>query len=65
MKAGPRVRCKKCDDVIQSFSRHDFKWCKCNSIAVDGGADYFKMCFDENSEYKVLDKSNEEEMGCL
>lgn len=42
MKVGPRVRCKKCDDVIQSMHRHDFKYCKGGHIFVDGGGDYFK-----------------------
>lgn len=29
-------------DVIESETRHDFKWCKCKSVAVDGGHDYLK-----------------------
>ena len=41
--AGPKVRCKVCDDVIQSMFRHDFKWCKGHHIFVDGGADYLRM----------------------
>jgi hypothetical protein len=34
--------CKKCDDVIYSEHRHDFKYCKCGSVAVDGGTDYLR-----------------------
>ena len=41
-----KVRCTKCHDVIESFDRHDFKWCSCQSIAVDGGRDYLKRCGD-------------------
>lgn len=41
-----KVRCTKCHDVIESFNRHDFKWCSCHSIAVDGGRDYLKRCGD-------------------
>lgn len=37
-----KVRCNKCGDVIESETRHDFKWCKCKSVAVDGGHDYLK-----------------------
>lgn len=37
-----RVRCKKCDFVIESKHRHDFVWCQCHSIAVDGGREYLK-----------------------
>ncbi len=42
MSAGRRVKCKLCNDVIQSMYRHDFKWCSCKKIAVDGGSDYLK-----------------------
>lgn len=35
-------RCTKCDTVIESKHRHDFKWCKCQTIFVDGGTDYIK-----------------------
>jgi hypothetical protein len=33
-----RIKCLKCGDVIESKSRHDFVWCKCKSVAVDGGS---------------------------
>lgn len=39
-----KVKCLKCDDVVESTHRHDFKWCSCSSIAVDGGKDYLKRC---------------------
>ena len=37
-----KIRCKRCNDVIESTHRHDFKFCKCGAVAVDGGADYLK-----------------------
>ena len=37
-----KIRCKKCGDVIESYSVHDFKYCKCGSVAVDGGHDYLR-----------------------
>jgi hypothetical protein len=36
------VECKKCGDIIYSAYRHDFKYCKCGSVAVDGGTDYLR-----------------------
>jgi hypothetical protein len=33
-----RIKCRKCGDIIESKSRHDFVWCKCKSVAVDGGS---------------------------
>jgi hypothetical protein len=35
-----KVKCLKCDDVIESKYRHDFVTCKCGNAFVDGGSDY-------------------------
>ncbi|WP_435886896.1 DUF7695 domain-containing protein [Streptomyces anulatus] len=35
-----RARCRKCDDIIESLHRHDFRSCKCGAISVDGGLEY-------------------------
>lgn len=37
-----RIRCKKCGAIIESMSVHDFKFCDCGAIAVDGGHDYLR-----------------------
>ncbi len=37
-----KAECLKCGDVIESKYVHDFKWCKCGALAVDGGKDYLK-----------------------
>lgn len=37
-----RIKCLKCGDIIESYSRHDFRWCSCQSCAVDGGKDYLR-----------------------
>ena len=37
-----KIRCKKCKDVIESTSVHDFKFCKCGAVAVDGGHEYLR-----------------------
>lgn len=37
-----KAQCRKCGDIIESTHRHDFVWCRCRSIAVDGGKDYIK-----------------------
>ena len=38
------AKCAKCGDEIESKYHHDFKFCKCHSIAVDGGKNYIKRC---------------------
>lgn len=38
------IRCKHCGEIIESTSVHDFKFCSCESVAVDGGHDYLRRC---------------------
>lgn len=37
-----RLQCLKCEDIIESKHRHDFKFCKCGACFVDGGLDYIR-----------------------
>ena len=37
-----KIKCKKCGDIIESISVHDFKWCSCGTVAVDGGHEYLR-----------------------
>ena len=39
-----RIRCKKCGEIIESHTVHEFKWCTCGAVAVDGGKDYLRRC---------------------
>jgi hypothetical protein len=55
------LHCLKCDEEIVSEHRHDFKWCSCKSIAVDGGKDYLKRCISHNAEYIDTSESESEE----
>ena len=36
------AKCLKCNDEVESTHVHDFKWCKCGAVAVDGGHWYTK-----------------------
>ena len=38
------IRCKKCGEVIESRSVHDFRFCSCGACAVDGGPEYLRRC---------------------
>lgn len=42
------IICPSCKDIIYSRARHDFRWCSCKEVAVDGGQDYFKVVFNKN-----------------
>jgi hypothetical protein len=37
------LKCLKCQDVIFSRTRHDYRSCTCCLIAIDGGFDYLKI----------------------
>ena len=55
-----KAQCKKCDDIIESKHRHDFVWCKCGAIAVDGGKDYLKRC-GKSADMTEMSESYQEE----
>lgn len=37
-----KLQCNNCKDIIESKYTHDFKYCKCGAIAVDGGLSYLR-----------------------
>lgn len=56
------IRCRHCGDVIESTHVHDFKYCSCGTVAVDGGKSYLKRVFktspedlEELSEWEDID----------
>lgn len=40
------IQCRDCLSIIFSRARHDFRWCKCKHVAIDGGRDYTKISGD-------------------
>jgi len=58
-----KAQCNMCKDIIESTHTHDFKWCSCGSIAVDGGNDYLRRTWTrvddiiELSEYKEITRT--------
>lgn len=51
------AKCNKCGDIIESTHRHDFKWCSCRTVAVDGGLEYIKRCFKSEGDYTDLSET--------
>jgi len=49
-----KIKCKFCGDIIESKHVHDFKYCKCKRVAVDGGHEYLRRCFQEENDYIEL-----------
>ncbi len=56
------VKCNLCGDIIVSESVHDFKWCKCGAVAVDGGNDYIRRTYKNSpDDYTELSEYEESE----
>ena len=59
--------CLKCGDFIRSKNRHDFKFCSCKSVAIDGGSWYSRILGDQEDYIQVIeyyeDAENVEETG--
>lgn len=55
-----RIKCSKCNDVIESRHQHDFKWCKCKTVFVDGGNAYWRCGGDLSCIIRIYDDENEE-----
>lgn len=56
------IRCVWCGDVIESKSRHDFVWCSCRAVYVDGGLDYLRRGFrDSTGDFEELSEYEEAE----
>lgn len=56
------IRCKSCGDVMESEHRHDFKYCSCRRVAIDGGYDYLRRCFtdgpDDFEDLSIVEEEN-------
>lgn len=56
------IKCLKCQQVIESKHTHDFKFCRCGSVFVDGGLDYVRIG-GKKEDIELLTEYKEEE--CL
>ena len=49
-----QAKCLKCGDEPFSAFTHDFKYCECENIFVDGGMSYIRHGFNDKSKYMNL-----------
>ena len=45
-----KIKCNYCGDIIVSENRHDFKFCSCGKVAVDGGTDYLRRSYTNSTD---------------
>ena len=55
------VQCHECGDIILSKHRHDFRFCVCTNVAVDGGAAYIRRVYKKPDSWTEI--STFEELG--
>ena len=60
--SGPRTGL---DDIIESKTVHDFKFCSCGSCAVDGGHDYLRRCGNLGDWEELSEVEKVEDNGAL
>ena len=59
------IRCKKCGDIIESKTVHDFKCCGCGSCGVVGGLDYLRRCGNLGDWEELSEVEKVEDNGAL
>ena len=63
-----KIKCLRCNEIIESKHRHNLVTCKCENSYVDGGQDYLHfggrdyskilIIFDDGTEVIANDESN-------
>ena len=56
-----RIKCNLCGEILVSESVHDFKFCKCGTVAVGGGKEYLRRIYKNSTDdYTELSEYEEE-----
>jgi len=58
------VKCLKCGDTIYSRAQHDFHYCSCKSVGIDGGRQYTRIIGDikDIQEKQINIKASQKEL---
>ena len=49
-----KAKCLPCGEVIMSKHKHDFVWCSCGKLGVDGGSWYCKRLYQNVEDWEEL-----------
>ena len=58
-----KIKCLKCNDIIESLSVHDFKYCKCGACSIDGGKQYTRIGGDPEYISWIYENGREEKIN--
>lgn len=56
------IQCNKCQDVIESFHRHDFVSCSCGNCSVDGGMSYSRRIGSDYTDLSLTEEAPHQEI---
>ena len=56
-----KIRCLHCGDIIESKHTHDFKFCKCGKVYIDGGLSYLRRGYPGGNGADHYEELSEEE----
>ena len=54
-----KIRCVKCQEILESLHRHDFRSCGCHATAIDGGNDYLRVLWEEGFYPETIETPDE------
>ncbi len=55
------IKCNLCGEILVSENVHDFKFCKCGTVAVDGGNEILRRIYKNSTDdYTELSEYEEE-----
>lgn len=60
-----QARCVHCGDEPYSAHRHDFRYCECGAMAVDGGMDYLRRLGNPEDIVEMAISISDEEYRAL
>lgn len=60
-----KIKCLKCNDIIEFLSVHDKKVCKCGAWFIDGGYEYTRISEDFKYIHWFYDYGYEEELALI
>ena len=52
-----KTQCRHCGDIIESTHVHDFKYCSCKAVFVDGGHEYLRRGYKNSPEEDYVELS--------
>jgi len=60
------IQCSHCKDIIFSRTTHDFRWCSCGKVAIDGGFDYTRIIgnYGDFTNLEIEIKQTKSELIC-